>query len=74
MSGPLKLAWGLTAFVVVAGAVLWAVTGRPVFVAFIVLGVLTAVGAVVTGRAERKAATAETGNTASDTTRQREVP
>jgi dolichol kinase len=73
MSGPLKLAWGLTAFVVVAGAVLWAVTGRPVFVAFIVLGVLTAVGAVVTGRAERKAA-ADTGNTASDTTRQREVP
>jgi dolichol kinase len=57
VSGALKLAWGLTAFVVVAGIVLWAVTGRAVFVAFIVLGVLTAIGAVVTGRAERDAAT-----------------
>jgi dolichol kinase len=56
VSGALKLAWGLTAFVVVAGIVLWAVTGRAAFVAFIVLGVLTAVGAVVTGRADRKAA------------------
>jgi dolichol kinase len=56
VSGALKLAWGLTAFVVVAGIVLWAVTGRAVFVAFIVLGVLTAIGAVVTGRADRKAA------------------
>jgi dolichol kinase len=56
MSGALKLAWGLTAFVVVAGIVLWAVTGRAAFVAFIVLGVLTAIGAVVTGRADRKAA------------------
>ena len=28
MSGPLKAAWGLTAFVVVAGVVLWLVTGR----------------------------------------------
>jgi dolichol kinase len=59
MSGALKLAWGLTAFVVVAGIVLWAVTGRAAFVAFIVLGVLTAIGAVVTGRADRKAATRE---------------
>jgi hypothetical protein len=59
MSGALKLAWGLTAFVVVAGIVLWAVTGRAAFVAFIVLGVLTAVGAVVTGRADQKAATRE---------------
>ena len=56
MSGVLKLAWALTAFVVLAGAVLWAVTGRAAFIAFIVLGVVTAVGAVVTGRAERKAA------------------
>ena len=56
MSGALKLAWGLTAFVVAAGVVLWVVTGKAVFVAFIVLGVVTAVGAVVTGRAERKAA------------------
>jgi hypothetical protein len=59
VSGALKLAWGLTAFVVVAGIVLWAVTGRAAFVAFIVLGVLTAIGAVVTGRADRKAATRE---------------
>jgi hypothetical protein len=65
MSGVLKIAWGLTAFVIAAGVVLWLVTGRAVFVAFIVLGVLTAAGAVVTGRAERKAA----GRTA-----EREVP
>jgi hypothetical protein len=56
VSGVLKLAWGLTAFVVVAGVVLWVVTGKAVFVAFIVLGLVTAVGAVLTGRAERKAA------------------
>jgi dolichol kinase len=67
VSGPLKLAWGLTAFVIAAGVVLWAVTGRPVFIAFIVLGVLTAAGAVVTGRAERRARTA-------GTTTEREVP
>ena len=50
MNGALKAAWGLTAFVIVAGAVLWAVTGRTVFAVFIVLGVLTALGALVTGR------------------------
>jgi dolichol kinase len=71
MSGPLKLAWGLTAFVVVAGIVLWVLTGRAVFVAFIVLGVLTAVGAVVTGRAERRAAR---GTATGGTTTEREVP
>jgi hypothetical protein len=60
VSGVLKLAWALTAFVVVAGVVLWVLTGRAVFVAFIVLGVLTAAGAVVTGRAERKAAAPQT--------------
>jgi hypothetical protein len=60
MSGVLKLAWGLTAFVVLAGVVLWVVTGRAAFIAFIVLGVLTAAGAVVTGRAERKAAAGQT--------------
>ncbi|MEI4273788.1 hypothetical protein TEK04_18865 [Klenkia sp. LSe6-5] len=54
MSGALKAAWGLTAFVVLAGVVLWATTGRAVFAVFIVLGVLTAVGAVVTGRAEAR--------------------
>ncbi len=57
MSGALKLTWGLTVFVVLAGLVLWVVTGRAVFAAFIVLGVLTAVGAVVTGWAEKLAAT-----------------
>jgi dolichol kinase len=57
VSGALKAAWGLTAFVVVAGVVLWLVTGRAVFAVFLVLGVVTAVGAVVTGRAERTAGT-----------------
>jgi dolichol kinase len=55
MSGPLKAAWGLTAFVIAAGIVGWIVTGRAVFAFFLVLGVLTAIGAVVTGRAERAA-------------------
>jgi dolichol kinase len=55
VSGPLKAAWALTAFVVAAGVVGWIATGRPVFAVFLVLGVLTAVGAVVTGRAERGA-------------------
>jgi dolichol kinase len=54
MSGALKAAWGLTAFVVVAGVVLWLVTGKVVFIVFIALGVLTAIGAVVTGRAEAR--------------------
>jgi hypothetical protein len=60
MSGVLKLAWALTAFVVLAGVVLWVATGRAAFIAFIVLGVVTAAGAVVTGRAERKAAVGQT--------------
>ena len=55
MSGALKAAWGLTAFVIVGGIVGWIVSGRPVFAVFLVLGVLTGVGAVVTGRAERDA-------------------
>ena len=50
MTGPLKAAWALTAFVVIAGIVLWAVTGKAVFAVFIVLGLLTAVGAWMTGR------------------------
>ena len=50
MNGPLKAAWALTAFVVLAGVVGWLVTGRAVFAVFIFLGVLTAAGAVVTGR------------------------
>ena len=56
MSGALKAAWGLTTFVIVAGIVGWIVTGRPVFAVFLVLGVLTAAGAVITGRAEKAAA------------------
>ena len=50
MNGALKAAWVLTAFVILAGVVLWLVTGRPVFAVFIVLGVLTGIGALVTGR------------------------
>jgi hypothetical protein len=54
MNGALKAAWALTAFVVLAGIVLWLVTGRAVFAVFIVLGVLTAIGALVTGRTTPK--------------------
>lgn len=61
MSTALKAAWGLTAFVVVAGILGWVLSGRPVFAVFIVLGVLTAVGAVVTGRAETRAAQRKQG-------------
>ena len=50
MNGALKAAWGLTVFVVLAGLVLWLVTGEAVFAVFIVLGVLTGLGAWVTGR------------------------
>ena len=50
MNGALKAAWGLTAFVVLAGIVGWIVTDRAVFAVFIVLGVLTGVGAFLTGR------------------------
>jgi hypothetical protein len=41
VNGALKAAWALTLFVIVAGIVGWAVSGRPVFAVFIVLGVLT---------------------------------
>jgi hypothetical protein len=54
VSGPLKAAWGLTVFVVLVGLVLWLVTGRAVFAVFLVLGVLTGVGAWLTGRAESR--------------------
>jgi dolichol kinase len=54
VNGALKAAWGLTAFVILAGLVGWIVTDRPVFAVFIVLGVLTAVGALVTGRTASK--------------------
>jgi dolichol kinase len=59
VSGALKAAWGLTAFVIVGGALGWVLTGRAVFAVFIVLGVLTAVGAVLTGRSERPASKEE---------------
>jgi hypothetical protein len=52
VNGVLKAAWAITALVVVAGAVLWLTTGRAVFAVFIVLGLLTAVGAWFTGRTE----------------------
>ena len=54
MNGAVKAAWALTAFVVLAGIGFWIGTGRPVFAVFLVLGLLTAVGAVITGRAETK--------------------
>jgi hypothetical protein len=54
VNGALKAAWALTAFVVIAGLVGWIGTGRPVFAVFLVLGVLTAVGALVTGRTASK--------------------
>ena len=59
MNGALKAAWALTAFVIVGGALGWILTGRAVFSVFIVLGVLTAVGALVTGRTERAASKGE---------------
>ncbi len=50
MNGALKAAWALTAFVVLVGLIGWIVTGEVFFAVFIVLGLLTAVGAVLTGR------------------------
>jgi hypothetical protein len=54
MNSALKAAWVLTAFVVLAGVGFWIGTGRPVFAVFIVLGVLTGIGAVLTGRTGSK--------------------
>ncbi len=54
MNGALKVAWALTAFVVLVGLVGWIVTGEVFFAFFLVLGVLTAIGAVLTGRSVRK--------------------
>ena len=50
MNGVLKAAWALTAFVVVVGLIGWIVTGEVFFAVFIVLGLLTAVGAWLSGR------------------------
>jgi dolichol kinase len=54
VNGALKAAWGLTAFVVLVGLIGWLTTGEVFFAFFLVLGVLTAVGAVMTGRSVRK--------------------
>jgi hypothetical protein len=54
VSGALKAAWALTVFVIVVGVVGWAVTGEAVFAVFIVLGVLTGIGALVSGRTAPK--------------------
>jgi hypothetical protein len=64
VNGALKAAWGLTAFVVVAGIVGWILTGRAVFAVFIVLGLLTAAGALLTGRTSP----GRTDSTSKDTT------
>ena len=50
MNGALKAAWVLTAFVVLVGLVGWIATGEAIFAVFIVLGLLTAVGAWLSGR------------------------
>ena len=50
MNGALKAAWALTAFVVLVGLIGWIVTGEAFFAVFIVLGLLTAVGAWLSGR------------------------
>jgi uncharacterized membrane protein YhaH (DUF805 family) len=54
VNGALKAAWALTAFVVVVGLIGWVVTGEVFFAVFIVLGLLTGVGALVTGRAPKE--------------------
>jgi hypothetical protein len=50
VNGALKAAWALTALVAIAGVVLWLLTGKAVFAVFLVLAVLTAAGAWLTGR------------------------
>jgi hypothetical protein len=50
VNGPLKAAWALTVFVIAAGIIGWAVSGRPVFAVFIVLGVLTGGAALLAFR------------------------
>jgi hypothetical protein len=66
VTGPLRVAWLLTALVVVAGAGLWLTTGRTVFAVFIVLGLLTAAGAWITGRTAPAPAPAERSAPAED--------
>jgi hypothetical protein len=50
VNGALKAAWGLTAFVVLVGVIGWIATGEVFFAVFIVLGLLTAAGAWLSGR------------------------
>ena len=50
MTTALKVAWGLTAFVVVAGVVGWVATGDAAFAVFVVGGLGTAVAAFGIGR------------------------
>jgi hypothetical protein len=50
VNGALKAAWGLTAFVILAGVLGWIITGRAVFAVFVVLGLATAAGAWWSGR------------------------
>jgi hypothetical protein len=50
VNGALKAAWALTAFVVVVGLVGWILSGEAFFAVFIVLGLVTAVGAWLSGR------------------------
>jgi len=50
VNGPLKATLGLAVFVVVVGAVLWATTGRGYFAVFVVLGLVTGLGAWFTAR------------------------
>ena len=54
MNGALKAAWGLTVFVVLVGVVGWLVSGEAFFAVFLVLGVLTAIAAWLTGRSAPK--------------------
>ena len=61
MNRPLMLAFFLADLVSVAGVLLWVFTGRPVFAVFVVLGVVTAVGAVLTARSISKQSAAQSG-------------
>jgi hypothetical protein len=63
MSGALKAAWGLTAFVVVAGILGWILTGQAVFAVFIVLGLLTGAGAAFAFRSAPGGTTPKEGPT-----------
>jgi hypothetical protein len=63
VNGALKAAWALTAFVILAGVIGWIVSGKAVFAVFLVLGLLTAAGAVITGRSASGTGTPKEGPT-----------